>query len=96
MTLREHIAQRIEETGAVDEAGEPLPVARAINRLCSRALAAGLIEKYRTWKPGKIGVRCPVACERALEELWQRMPGRVQATLEVYLATKMQATTATQ
>lgn len=86
-TLKQHIARRIRETGA------PTEVYRALHRLCTRAINADppLIDRRELWKDDKIGVRDQAKVGVELELLWQRMPRRVSATLEQYLAEKLAA-----
>jgi len=79
-SLRSYLSRRITETGA------PTIPARAMNHLCSRALAAGLVTRAEVGHSFNPRVRNKARMEAALEELWERMPKRAAATVDAYFA----------
>jgi hypothetical protein len=64
---------------------EPLQV---VNHVCTRAIAAGLIDAADTVKPNRTQARDQGRAYRAVAELYARSPGRVRATLAAYLREK--------
>ncbi len=83
MTLRELIRRRTAETNA------PTNEHRALHWLTTRAISAGLIDRQALWKDGGYARDQRKAAD-ALEDLYRRLPRRVEATLERYLAEKIQ------
>jgi hypothetical protein len=64
---------------------EPLHV---VNHVCTRAIAAGLIDAADTVKPNKTQARDQGRAFRAVADLFARSPGRVRATVSEYLRQK--------
>jgi hypothetical protein len=61
---------------------------QVVNHVCTRAIAAGLIDAADTVKPNKTQARDQGRAFKSVAELYARSPGRVRATVAEYLRQK--------